>query len=539
MAKKSKRHIATIDAETDPFLYGREPSPFCWGFFDGDSYVDFWGGDCTNQLIDYLRDLDGLIIYAHNGGKFDFFFLLPWFDADIMLINGRIAKATMFNGAIEFRDSMLILPMGLSAFQKDEIDYSWFEKEKREKYKREILKYLRADCVYLHQWVEKFIEQFGNGLTLAGAAFKQLKKTGYEVNRSYNDYDERFRKFYYGGRVQCFQVGAFQGNYKYYDINSAYPETMLSKHWHGTQYIEHLRLPDPEKYGGSWFAEVDAISYGALPFRGDDGRLHFYNDETVRRYFVTGHEINAGIDTNTLIIKNVVKSYRPLFTEDFSEYVEKFYAMKNEAGALLDKNPDDQNARASYIFAKLLLNSAYGKFGQDGRKFEKFIICEFGEWPEGEGWLPYADTETGQRIFVRPDPQDSFFNVATAASITGAVRAKLWRTICASTNPIYCDTDSLICEDANVELGRELGQWKLEAEPVEVYIAQRKMYAMKDAKGEVKTASKGVRLSFEQIRDGVLSGKNITFYRDAPAYSIKYGPRFFSREVNFKDIKKV
>lgn len=535
MARK-KRTVATIDAETDPFLYGREPNPFCWGFYDGDSYVDFWGDDSTEQLIDYLRDLDGVTIYAHNGGKFDFFFLLPWLDPDLMIINGRIAKATMFEGAIELRDSWLILPMSLSTMQKDATDYTWFEREKREKYRREILNYLRSDCIYLHEWVTRFIDQFGNGLTLAGAAFKQLKKTGYDVTKSYNDYDEKFRAFYYGGRVQCFQVGAFTGHFKYYDINSAYPETMLSKHWHGTQYIELLRLPDPEKYGGSWFAEIDAVSYGALPCRGDDGRLHFYNDDAVRRYFVTGHEINAGLDTGTLTIKNVIRAYRPLFTADFSEYVNRFYAMKNEAGADLEKTPENPDAKARYIFAKLMLNSAYGKFGQDGRKFEKFCICEFGEWPDGEGWLPYADTETGQRLFVRPDPQDSFFNVATAASITGAVRAKLWRTICAAKNPLYCDTDSLICENADIELGRELGQWKVEAEPVEVYIAQRKMYAMKDANGATKTASKGVRLTFEQIKEGVLTKQNLTFYRDAPAYSLKYGQRFFSREVAFKNI---
>lgn len=526
MARKKKR-IATIDAETDPFKYEREPFPFCWGFFDGDSYVDFWGDNCTEQLIEFISDEDGLIIYAHNGGKFDFFFLLPYLDPDIMMINGRIAKATLFGGKVEIRDSWLILPLSLKQMDKDETDYTWFEKEKREKYKKEILAYLRSDCVYLHEWVANFIGEFGNNLTLAGAAFKQLKKTGYEIGKSFNDYDERFREFYFGGRVQCFEVGALKGKFKMFDINSAYPEAMMSKHWWGSQYIEHLKLPDFSK-GGSWFAEIEAKSLGALPHRGDDGKLYFSADNQVRRYFATGHEIIAGVETGTLEIVKVHKSYRPLFTESFEEYVTKFYALKDEAKASGDKT--------SYLFAKLMLNSAYGKFGQDGRKFEKFCICDFGEWPEGEGWLPYSDTPTGERIFSRPDPQESFFNVATAASITGAVRAKLWRALCASDRPLYCDTDSIICADSDVPLGKALGEWELELEPTEVYIAQRKMYALRDGAGKVKTASKGVRLTFDEIKEGVETGRNITTYRDAPAYSLKYGARFFSREVNFSSI---
>lgn len=527
MARKTKV-IATIDAETDPFKYEREPSPFCWGFYDGDTYQDFWGENCTEQLVEYLQDVENIVIYAHNGGKFDFFFLLPYLDQDFLLINGRIAKATMFNGRIELRDSWLILPLSLSQYEKDEIDYALFEKEKRNNNKKEILKYLRSDCIYLHEWVSKFISEFGNGLTLAGAAFKQLKKTGYEIGKSFDDYDTRFRQYYYGGRVQCFEVGAFKGAFKMYDINSAYPEAMLNRHWWGTQYIEHVRLPPFDN--GSWFAEIVAVSRGALPHRGEDGKLYFADDGIARKYFATGHEIIAGVETGTLDILETVKSYRPLFTESFEEYVNKFYKLKDDAKANGDK--------ALYLFAKLMLNAAYGKFGQDGRKFEKFCICEFGEWPEGDGWLPYSDTPTGQRIFSRPDPQESFFNVATAASITGSVRAKLWRALCASDRPMYCDTDSIMCENSTVPLGKKIGEWELEIEPTEIYIAQRKMYAVRDAEGKTKTASKGVRLSFEQIAEGVISGRNITSYRDAPAYSLKYGARFFSRETNFSEIYK-
>ena len=53
------------------------------------------------------------------------------------------------------------------------------------------------------------------------------------------------------------------------------------------------------------------------------------------------------------------------------------------------------------------MNSAYGKYGQDGTKFEDFKIMEFGDKPEGEGWATYSDLETGQRIYSKPSPADS------------------------------------------------------------------------------------------------------------------------------------
>lgn len=555
---RTKKRIGTIDSETDPFKHGDKVYPFTWGFYDGDNYVDFWGeGDsreeqaesCCKQLIDYLETEDPIILYAHNGGKFDFLYLLKYLDEDMMIINGRIAKATLFDGKIELRDSMMILPMPLKDMDKEEFDYTKNVLIVREKHKDEILRYQRSDCVYLHDWVSRFIDQFGNNLTLAGTAFKELKKTTYQIGRTYEEYDDTFRSFYYGGRVQCFDVGHFSGDFLYIDINSAYPYAMKDKHWYGSQYIEGTTLP--EKDNGSWFADIDAISYGALPYRGEDNKLYFPNDGIARRYRVTGWEIKAGIETATLKIIKVHKSYRPLFTNDFSEYVDFFFAMKQKA-----KKEGDIKL---YILAKLFLNSCYGKFGQDGRKFEKFAICEFGELPEpikrikGESnedysernWTPYSDTVTGHRMYSRPDPQNSFFNVATAASVTGFVRAYLWRAICEADTPLYCDTDSLICKGFAGNIGTELGAWDIEALPKEVYIAQRKMYAMRMANysefgpvDKTKVASKGVRLDFDEIKRGVLTGENITFYKDAPSFSLKHGQRFIPREVDFENIHK-
>lgn len=526
MARR-KKTIATIDAETDPFKFGRVPAPFCWGFYSGDTYQSFWGDNCTEQLIEFLQDESDLIIYAHNGGKFDFFYMIEYLDEELFLIDGRIAKATLFGGRIEIRDSWLILPLPLSAMEKDETDYSTFERHCREKHRKDILNYLYGDCRYLWEWVTRFIDEYGNGLTLAGTAFKQLKKTGYVVGKTFDQYDSLFRQFYYGGRVQCFEVGAFKGDFQYVDINSAYPWAMKMPHWHGGGYRETFRFPEGDN--GSWFAKIRAKSYGALPLR-ENNKLYFPDDGIEREYFVTGWEILAGLKTKTLEIVKINRVYVPNAKQCFTEYVDKFFAIKKHAEEIGDK--------ALRQFAKLFLNACYGKFGQDGRKFKKNSLQEVGDWPEGDGWEPDECFMDGYMMFSKPDPVDSFYNVSTAASVTGCVRAYLWESICSTDRPMYCDTDSIICENFGGDMGKELGQWDLEAEASEAYIAQRKMYALKTKSGPNKKACKGVNLSYDEIKDGIVNKKILLNEKIAPSFNLKYGARFQARTVDLKNIEK-
>lgn len=526
--------IATLDAETDPFEFNRIPEPFIWGFYDGDTYEKFEGDNCTNDLVEFLSQLEGkYCIYAHNGGKFDFFFLLEHIAEDIKIINGRISQMRLkYNKQIKFRDSMNIFPMPLSAYAKDDIDYDKMQPENRHKHMPEIKRYLYKDCIYLYQIVSAFNDQYGNKLTIAGTAFNELKKAGYIIPKSFQSYDDMLRPFYYGGRVQCFKTGAYYGDYIYADIKSAYPYAMLSDHPQKTDYTNTKILP---KYAGGWFAEISAISNGCLPVRGDDNLLSFPIDDVPRIYRATGWEIIAGIETNTLKILDVHIVYEFLDCENFSDYILPLYKARLEAKANKDKIAD--------LFNKLLMNSAYGKYGQDGSNFEDFKITDFGVIPEGDEWTTYSDLETGQRVHFKPAPSESFYNVATAASITGYVRAFLWRHICGADTPIYCDTDSIICKSFNGEIGIDLGQWEIEAELTELYIAQKKMYAVKTKTGEWKSASKGVKLEPEQIKEGVLSKVDLIIERPAPAFSLrayksslKYGGRFFERTVNFSKI---
>src|SRR5215469_7911805 len=120
----SKYRLAVMDCETDP-ENGEDGTylPFVIGFYNGSSYRYFWDnpkipGSCIQKFIAHLKVLEGPhLIYAHNGGKFDYMFMLDHFEGNLSIQNGRIIKA--FIGEHQFRDSWSIIPIALSKFKTE------------------------------------------------------------------------------------------------------------------------------------------------------------------------------------------------------------------------------------------------------------------------------------------------------------------------------------------------------------------------------------------------------------------------------------
>jgi hypothetical protein len=179
------------------------------------------------------------------------------------------------------------------------------------------------------------------------------------------------------------------------------------------------------------------------------------------------------------------------------------------------------------LFRKYLLNNSYGKNAQNPRNFKEYYYTDAGQRPPDD-WMQSvneADDDTRHKygmpieraedfeIWAKPSPGRRFNNVGTAASITGAARAKLLEALQFADDPIYCDTDSIICrhlENADVNVSK-LGAWKLEAEFDRVIIAGRKLYAC-EVRGypdghekRIKIRSKGatglVWTDFEKLLD--------------------------------------
>lgn len=545
--------IATFDLETDPFKTGRSPVPFLAGFYDGKTIRIWKGENCVRECYRVMRKFDGYI-YAHNGGKFDFRYLLPYLHkdkAELRPIKGRAARFVLPNKT-EFRDSYCILPVPLKATgTKLEIDYRKFERNVRHKHMDEIIEYFKQDLRGLHEKVTEFVSEYGFGMTLAGRTFDQFKKHfGIEPPKTTEFHDRQFRRFYYGGRVEFFELGHLKGSFKLIDINSAYPAAMVKPHAFGVEFEELGR--EPKRDAEQCFFRFVGSCSGGLPWRDEKTKTLSFGPRE-GEFFVTGWEYLAAKKAGVLRADEIISVYRPTETRDFAEFVNHFYTMKRKA----DKGSSEE------LFAKLLLNSSYGRFALDAREFRDTRMEDYGDepaenktnrkkveklvrkkfpklrgeayrlkcaayWQAFEGRWELANTfeDEGISVWERQSEMKSnaFFNVATAASITGCVRAFMFESLRAVKRPVYCDTDSIICEDTgDLKLGSDLGEWKLECESEKdgVWVAAKKLYALKIKGGKKpwKLASKGVRLSAEEICR-VANGEKIKTTLEAPTFSI-------------------
>jgi hypothetical protein len=506
--------ILAVDCETDPFKHNRVPVPFVWGIYDGEYYREFTE---LNYVASYLQSQKA-VAYAHNGGKFDWHFLLDYINKKepLTVINGRLAKAKL--GACELRDSFNIIPAPLSAYQKTDIEYWKFEKEHRERFKDEISAYLRDDCVFLWELVSQYREEYGDKLTQASSAMGIWQDMSDENERTDAFYYDEYKRYYYGGRTEAFEKGVIESPFKVYDIKSAYPDAMKNaKHPIGRPH----RALD-WGHDNTALVSFTAKSVGLLPFREENGSLSFPNDGEVRYFECTGWELNAYIDLSGEDYE-IEECWRFSYLRDFAPYVDKFYALKAKA----EKDED----KATRLFAKIFLNALYGKYASDPRNYS-----EVQAWPIDEvtpdGWR-VSDAFENVKFIEQdlPESKHRFYNVATAASITGFVRAKLARVIWHSERPLYCDTDSIACVDfAGDILGADLGQWECEAECVRGAIGGKKMYAFEKTNGKYKIASKGAKLSEKEIFR-VASGETVAYKNEAPTFSLKKPARFVERTI--------
>lgn len=523
--------IAVLDLETDPFEHGQMIHPFVAGFYDGSTFTSIWSLDCVSRLVTMLESYEEpLTIYAHNGGRFDFFYFLQYIGSKLRIVNSRIIQAYL--GHHELRDSFAIMPFALETYKKTPIDYNKFKSAVREQHREEITAYLRDDCVDLYDLCTAFYAEFGDSLTIGGASMKELKKfhhfrTGNEI------YDAKFRQsFYFGGRNQVFKAGTIVGPIKVYDVNSMYPSVMQScLHPVSTGIYEGRTIE-----ANTAFVSVEGINNGAFPVRQKDGSLDF----TVRNgiFHTTIHEFQAAEETGTFQTKRIIKTLGFSERHSFEEFVTHFYDARNTAKAKGDK--------IRTLFYKFVLNSAYGKFAQNPENYYDWFITQAGELPAPwhecvkscpddckQKWSPAFISDNEFIIWQKPLQMNFWYNIATGASITGAARAELLRGLSHAVDPYYCDTDSIICRDLRgVRLDDSaLGAWKLECVGSMAAICGKKLYAIFDSDGTcIKKAHKGAKLTGDDIIR-IAHGDTVESENPVPSFKLDGSHSFTKRRI--------
>lgn len=558
---RKRRPVAVIDSETDPFAHGATIEPFLWVYYDHDGARVFWNDQ--ESFVEFLLEQDA-VVYAHNGSRFDFSFLYEYLEPGdrISFINGAPARIEF--GRAELRDSIRILPLPLSALSKMRFDYAKMTRANREKHKAEIVEYCIDDCRQLYEAVLAFEEEFGRKLTVAGAAMSQFVKIhGEPIEDQGAGQYQLLKPFYFGGRCEVApgKIGRFDYPLNVWDLNSAYPWACTFEHGCGPP-MRRSMLPRR----GPYFARIEAISDGCLPWRENPGdRIEYPRDSTKRIYHASHHEIEAGLETNTLHITRVldVYTFQDRWTAD--RFVEIFYARKADAKKRMQTAETEavrNRAKLDLTFAKLMLNGLYGKTGQDASRFRDHELI-----PLGQIERAYAKGHTlagvlgDLAVIAKPPRHARWYDVAIAASVTAQVRARLWRAICASDDFHYCDTDSIMARDATLPVSAALGEWEHEGTFDRGAFAGRKLYTLRRADAKLgrcyacehapdhhtngfgcarcdcrgfddgwKTASKGTRLSPLDVYR-VADGAPVTWEAEAPTFSFHRGRYYQVRTV--------
>jgi DNA polymerase type B, organellar and viral len=553
-----------LDMETDPFdnISQAEVRPFLAVIYSDDFdpiiiWEEAYGVLCV-RIVAALEALPyAYTIYAHNGGRFDFMFLLHHVRGEVSF-KGRGIMACRL-GKHELRDSFHIIPERLANWQKDSFDYAHLKRGSRARHKAEIIRYCINDCRYLLSIVQAFIADFGLKLSIGQAAMCELRQS-YDVKRFSDGHDSYVRRYYFGGRVECLRGrGRFAGDYKLYDVNSMYPFVMATcEHPIGDFWSYKIRTGVPSN--DTVFVDVDCVNRGALVARGPDGETTA--NISRGRFYTTIHEYSAACELN--LISDISINYCVDCSErtNFADFVKPRYDKRQQVKRELARLAANglrgsvawNDLRKDDIFLKLLLNNAYGKFAQNPRRYKEHYITDPNETPPSEWYKSIPESERVNHalpdfecdrywLWSKPAPGFRFNNVGTAASITGAARAVLLRAIHVAADPIYCDTDSLICRDlGGVVPGQvDLGSWCLEDELSEVLIAGKKLYACRyrvpkrlaDGQFErFKIRSKGSGAPTWDDFLSLINGETITMVAKAPTLD-RFGDQYYiTRNLN-------
>jgi len=444
----------------------------------------FWGLDCLQRMTKYIHDnkerFNGYTLYAHNGGKYDLPLAIKkaFMESPDFLIEGK--GCVELNNAwigftlrakndrkfkIYFRDSLRLLPMGLAKLTKELkvphqklhetinhnditlINYNTFPQLKT---------YLTHDVFGLLEVIQKFGQEVFKDLGIditncyTGASlskknfFKNYYDTKFPVYKLSDDNDKFIRDSYFGGRVECFQMGEVDKCY-YYDFTSLYPDV-------GRKYLPY---GEPEIVKFNKAKELDKDFFGWV--------------ECLVKTKNTKHIPKHAVLKDDRLIFPIFENWTKinLFSEeiDYEQYEyefitgikfkksrikQKFFndGFRNKAKSKAEGNPAMAQAY------KIIINSGYGFWGLRTKDRDGVIICE----PNSHEYMSYLNTdklisirEQGDYVLcrIKKDLDVCDFNVSVAAAISSYARSKLHKMLTAirkvGGKVYYCDTDSVIC----------------------------------------------------------------------------------------------
>lgn len=332
------------------------------------------------------------------------------------------------------------------------------------------IKYCQRDSEIVWKFVDQMLDRYDMlNLSLratAPAMAIQLFKKFYSY-----DYDllpehliKLFRKSYYGGRTEVYQMGEVRGKINVYDVNSLYPSVMTGFDFPQLTSWYNTWTPDYDKEGilEGW-VYVPETFFPCLPVR-EKGEIVFpwgflfgsWTYPEIRQLLKDGGQVTG--------VKQAIEFREK--EQPFNDYVNFCYDWRKRARDELDK-----------IFWKLFLNSLYGKFAQ-----ARGITTIF------------YNRKTGKSDEKELSSEAKTSNVIWSSYITSYARLRLLGFLRSCSTVYYTDTDSLFTPD-EIPASNELGEMKFEGQKKIAEFKGNKLYVLD---GEAK--AKGIPR--EQVIEG-------------------------------------
>jgi hypothetical protein len=339
------------------------------------------------------------------------------------------------------------------------------------------LDYCKRDCEITWLYVAKMLYAYDSikmkiKRTIASTALNYYKENFLPIKfkRIKPKNLEYFRNFYFGGRTECFYIGEFfsekDKDIHCIDVNSLYPFCMTKNYPNPFIFFESKK-PEMDFY--LIHAKVkSALKIPILPKR-INNKLCFPNGE-IEGYF-TNIEIEYFLELGGKIerIYNCINF--PVLIKPFDEYVLKLYGKRKQA----------ENIYENQMF-KLLLNSLYGKFGQDN---EIYVIDSMKKYLENYEKIktkevtPILNNEYVKYIEILSEfPYNT--NFIWSLYTTSYGRLELYKLLefvdDTQEKLLYCDTDSVIYRGTELKGNEKLGAYKNEWKAKHILIKNVKEY---------------------------------------------------------------
>jgi hypothetical protein len=473
---------------------------------------------------------------------FDIIFFLKEisFSNGITVINSGNMMLNFKDKNFNFLNSLSILPMSLKQVVKVwlKIDFNEWENQKNNVLGLgidELETYCKRDCFLLFFAVFKLKEivelkyDIKNFLTIPSLSIKIFKSfynhSKFLENKKLSFFNEGY---YYGGHTEKF----FEGTYhfknhglNYYDVNSLYPFIMRDIEINTTKFkmikptLKNIfkLLYNNEIFFVDCKIEIKHDNYRVIPVQFEKSN---YYPKGVFDCKISNHTIKFLLKYKHFYLKEIyglVKHEKNIKEKVFNNYVNDFYKLRKE-----DKKND--------LIYKLLLNSLYGKFGQNEEQTKTILNPE-----SVDGFTSIS--QFNNNLICSKDEKTNFRIDYLRKDIAGMITEK--SRLYMAENRINCfkrgiktyyqDTDSLIINGnfendyvlKDMQCNKELGKFKRENEKIcnDCYIIGLKVYRL-DEKLSARKGLKNIKqgnyksIAYALELHGLHKKKYIRFFED-------------------------